>query len=170
VWRALALLALTGAVELVIPPGREALILDMLGGSAEMPGGCKLAGASVERTHVVARYACGDPAHAVVVELRHPRDGAAGAVAAGEIAVVPGAGAPPELTAAIADRVRARGDRWTWVTLADETTDPAQEKPMMGRPYRSLVLILMAVIPLAGVLLRSRLARRRSKLGSPGAT
>lgn len=159
-WRALGFVALLGAAEVVIPPGREALVLEMLGGSAELPGRCRLEDARVDRTYVSARYTCAG--RAVTVSLRHPREAPAPAVVAGEIAVVPGEGAPPELVAAIADRVRARADRWSWVSLEEGASDPGRKKPTADRPHRGAAIAGLILAPLIGVLARARWRRHRT--------
>ena len=41
-----------------IPPGQEALAMQMLGGAAALAGGCHLDDASIQPDHVEARYRC----------------------------------------------------------------------------------------------------------------
>ena len=94
-----------------IDPGQEALLLARLGGSEELPGGCHLSGASVEKALVVARYTCA--AGPVRVELHHPSDAPPAAPRTASFALVapPGEPAPPALIDAIAARLRAAGGR-----------------------------------------------------------
>jgi hypothetical protein len=113
----LALLAGAGdawAGRWVIEPGQEALLLAMLGGSAELPGGCRLAGASVDRTVVVARYTC--PAGPARIELHHPSDATPAAPRTGSFAIVvpPGEQVPPELIDALGAGLRGREREFRW--------------------------------------------------------
>src|SRR5689334_10342674 len=62
----------------VILPGSEDLFADMLGRGETLPGGCKLTDGKIERSSVLATYACGDAE--VGLELDHPASPSAGAV------------------------------------------------------------------------------------------
>jgi hypothetical protein len=96
--------------EHVIPGGQEPLLLDMLGAKDALPGGCKLAGVSVDKTRAVARYECG--AGQASLELSHRS--ASGSVKTDKFALSPQAGASSELTDAIASRIRARESTFRW--------------------------------------------------------
>jgi tetratricopeptide (TPR) repeat protein len=103
----------------VIPPGKEALIADMLGEGATLPDGCAFDGAALDRTVVVATYKCRDEkgARSVKVELHHPSDAAAGATATtAQFAIVPGTGASAALVAAIKARIVEREASFRWVS------------------------------------------------------
>lgn len=106
----------------VIPPGREATILAMLGGGAAgLPSGCTLAEARVLRDHVVGTYGCGEARQGVA--LRHRDDPGGGPVRTERFAVgpAPGVTAPSAaLLAAVERGVRGEEVRWAWEAPADE--------------------------------------------------
>ena len=101
----------TGFVK-VISPGNEALIATMLKG--ELPPGCKLSAAAIDRTRVTATYSCGGADS--ILELRHPQDGAGAAVTTAKFALVPKGPVPPALVEAVAAHVRANEKEWRWVS------------------------------------------------------
>jgi hypothetical protein len=94
----------------------------MLGGSDGPVGGCAFEGASVERTFVVARYACKDGPRRV--ELRHPDDARPDAPRTASFAVVvpQGEDVPPAWVNALATRVRSHEDAFRWT--AEELAAP----------------------------------------------
>jgi hypothetical protein len=104
-----------GFVE-VIPPGAEALVGDMLGGHDTLAGGCVLDGASIERTRIVATYACAG--RRVTLALHHPADPAAASPLSRtrQFALVAGDDTPRSLAGDVARRVLAREGAWRWVS------------------------------------------------------
>lgn len=101
----------------VIAPGAEPLFAEMLGAGAALPG-CRFGNGQIERTYVVATYACdGGP---LVLELVHPDVAPPGGVRTERFAVVVKSGAAPEgLLAALAERIRAREDAFTWTNVLE---------------------------------------------------
>jgi tetratricopeptide (TPR) repeat protein len=100
----------------VIPPGTEKLVGEMLGGDAPLPGGCKLDRAAIDRTKVVATYACGGAGAAV--ELHHPSDPEAKKPAArtAQFALVTKGDVPAALLDDLVARVTAKEPSWRWIS------------------------------------------------------
>lgn len=145
---ALAMMALVGLVAVlttsradaarwVIPPGQEAIAMRMLGG--ELPAGCRFLGAAIERTQVLARYACAESETRIA--LRHPGDAPKAVARAQQLAlVVPEGAAPPEaLVATIAERVREGEAGWRWIV---EGRNLGQSLAAAGVPERMRRLVL----------------------------
>ncbi|UQA60193.1 tetratricopeptide repeat protein [Polyangium aurulentum] len=102
-------------IAYAIPPGQEKLVLAMCGGEDALPGGCKLAGASIDKSVIVARYSCkGGAEHAL--ELRHAsvKEGALATTAAFSIARKEGA-PEADLVEALAARIRKQEGQFRWV-------------------------------------------------------
>jgi len=125
----------------VIAPGNERLIGDMLGTGQDLPGGCKLTSASIDRTKVVAHYACGKD---VVVELHHPSDGEGAAIRTARFALVPRGDPPAELMTALAERIKAREEPWRWISAESpglasvgDTPTPVTDQPSSFTPEQS---------------------------------
>lgn len=101
----------------VIPPGNEKLVSEMLGHDPKpFPDQCTLSGASIERTKIVATYACaGKP---VTIALHHPADPAASGAAAktAEFAIVVKGDAPRAFLAEIEARLKDKERAWRWVS------------------------------------------------------
>ncbi|MCB9787726.1 MAG: hypothetical protein H6744_13670 [Deltaproteobacteria bacterium] len=98
----------------VIAPGQEKLLGEMLGTGVELPGGCRFAGASVERDHVTGRYECAG-GRALAVELRHPSEAQGRGVRTAQFSVLAPTGElPPDFSQALRQRIRAHEARWRW--------------------------------------------------------
>ncbi|MFT3769854.1 MAG: hypothetical protein QM820_30855 [Minicystis sp.] len=130
----------------VIPPGQEAIVGRMLGGA--LPGGCRFAGASIEKTQVSARYACADGERRIA--LRHPSEALDAAVRSKQLAVVVPAGSalPQELVAALGDRLRAEDATWRWLAEGRSLGRTIEEAGLPPRARR-LVLPLGAAAAIA---------------------
>ena len=156
----------------IIEPGQEALLLAMLGGSAELPGGCHLAGASVEKSLVVARYACA--VGPVRIELHHPSDAPPAAPRTASFAVVapPGERAPAELIDALAERLRGREGAFHW-TADERASGHSLEEAGVSRVARIRGLVGGGAAAIAFVIvfaLAVRLgARLAARVGTPPA-
>ncbi len=158
---ALLLIALASpAAGQIIPPGNEAVVEQMLGTGETFPGDCKLAGGSIERTAVVARYDCSG-GRTVAVELRHPSDAPQAATRTERFAIVARGPAPAGFVDAIARRVAAAEAHFRWMAAppAVATAPPAAAPsgpPPIGveaAPGAPAVVFLVAVLaaPLAVV-------------------
>jgi hypothetical protein len=150
----LALLAGAGdawAARWLIEPGQEALLLAMLGGGAELPGGCRIEGASVEKTVVVARYTCA--AGPVRIELHHPSDAPPSAPRTGAFALVvpPGNEVPPAFLDALGARIRDREGAFRW-TATGRAFGHSLEDAGVSRDARLRGLALGGAAALAFVL------------------
>jgi hypothetical protein len=103
--------------EIVIPPGQEGLLAEILGRGATFPGGCTFAGGGVEHAVVKGRYECigGE----ITVELRHPSRAPATSIRTERFAVVVLSGSPtPELSNALESWIRSHEGAFEWVRLA----------------------------------------------------
>ncbi|MCC6216008.1 MAG: hypothetical protein IT376_14170 [Polyangiaceae bacterium] len=102
-----------GAPPWVIPPGQEALVLDLLGGKDTLPGGCSLESANIAAAEISAEYTCTGGRRQLVAE--HPSAPGAGAARAEALALRGGPEPlPPEAIAAVLARVKARGGAFRW--------------------------------------------------------
>ncbi|MFO0755167.1 MAG: hypothetical protein U0359_01645 [Byssovorax sp.] len=126
----------------VIAPGNEKLIAEMLGTGESLPGGCKLASASIDRTQVVAHYDCGRD---VVVELHHPSDAKSAPSRTSRFALVPKGDPPADLMSALAERIKAREERFRWISaespglasVGDTPVAPSTDQPSGFTPEQS---------------------------------
>lgn len=143
--------------EAGISPGHEALLAEMLGRGATLPGDCALTAGQVERAVVRGTYTClgGD----VVFELRHPSAASAGAARTARFAIVLLSGSPPPgLVDVLESRIRSReaAFEWTWPSR--------QSSPSWLRRNAAAITLLAAAGLMAVGALRwvwSRLARWR---------
>ena len=147
----------------IIPPGRDAMLGEMLGaGPGRVGGRCAFDGASVKRSFVQASYRCGD-AGDVTVSLMHP--GAAKDAARRTdrfaISVVSGTAADAAFLDDLASRVRAREAAWEWANATDR--EPANGTAGGGRPAASSDRLVGAVALAAALATGVALARRRAK-------
>lgn len=101
----------SGVVK-VIPPGLEATIGDLVGVSESDLGGCAGRNASIDRTKIVAKYACNG--QDAFVELHHPTDATAPRAKTEQFALV--TTAPQPLVDALAARLRAKEHAFRWVS------------------------------------------------------
>lgn len=148
----------------VIAPGHEELLSDMLGKGVELPGGCKWAGAKVEHTIVIARYACA--AGEITLELRHPDVAPADAVRTERFAIVPRGALPPGFSDALAGRIRARESAFPWGRAESSLDAPPGATAAVQRNL-GLTLGAIAAVAAAGAWAIRRLLKRRA--GSDGA-
>ncbi|MDX2167113.1 MAG: hypothetical protein SF182_08625, partial [Deltaproteobacteria bacterium] len=101
----------------VIPAGQEALLADMLGRGAALPGQCRFVAGGVVSVAATARYDCATGA--VEIELRHPDDAPAGAPRSARFALIVRQGeAPPALLEALGARLRAGEAGFVWIETA----------------------------------------------------
>lgn len=138
--------------EFVIAPGAEPLFAEMLGSGVTLPGGCRFGNGQIERTYVVATYAC--DGGALVLELLHPDAAPAGGIRTDKFALAVKSGtAPGGLLDALAERIRAREDSFNWTALQGA-----------GRSRRLPLVAIgaVAVAMVAFFVLRRLAAQRRS--------
>ena len=144
------------ADESVISPGQEELLGAMLGKDSTLPGDCKLAGGSIEKTIVKATYAC--PSGEVVVELEHPAAAPADATRTDKFALHIERGTPPPgLQNALLSRIRERETQFHWTVYPPPT--PVAQRTV---PARAGVVVVLVLLVLGVWLLWRRLGRRTS--------
>ena len=133
--------------EVVISPGQEELLAEMLGRGAILPGPCAFTGGQVDRAVVKSTYKC--PAGEVVFELLHPSTAPATATRTSRFAIVLRSGSPPPgLMDALESRLRARESDFKW------TSPSPAPPPSWLRRNGSAIAWLAAVAVLAVVGLR----------------
>lgn len=110
-----------------IPPGQEALVMEMLGKGADLPGGCKLGDGKIEYTVIEASYDCGGDR--VVVELAHSSWAVDSDVQTRHFALgVTKGSAPASLVDTLAQRILDREDEFEFLPPKDDSGDgPAAE-------------------------------------------
>ncbi len=149
------------AADEVIPPGSEALMAEMLGAGQTLPGDCKFAGGSIERTFAAAHYDCAD-GRKFRLDLRHSSEGPAAAMRTKQFAIVPRGEVPPALLEAVARSVAGGEARFQWAGAPAAASDSQPQQPppaQTARPLESmngvsgplalLFLILVLAAPLA---------------------
>jgi hypothetical protein len=172
-----ALLAAPGAAlaedaRPVIGPGQEALLADLLGKGASLPGGCAWAGAGVEPTRVVSSYTCaGGP---VAIELHHPTDAPPDAVRTLRFAIQiqPASPPPPGLVDALAARIRAGESAFVWRGGSDDLArraDPEAPLVQQRAPVLRGLGVALAVAAITAALMRW-IYRRLERISAPAAT
>ena len=133
----------------VIPPGREALLADLLGkGGPDLPGPCQFVSASIESDRVVASYTCGPVRDAVSVVLLHPSAAGPGAVRAGAFSLS-APGAPPSLVEALAGRLAQREREWTWASSTSAATNSVPVATTTDRVLLVEAFALLVLVPFA---------------------
>lgn len=158
---ALAVLLAAGpaaAARWVLQPGQEALVGRMLGG--DLPAGCRLLGAGIEKTRIAARFAC--DAGEARIEIRHPDDAQSPAARSMQLALVVPAGhaPPPDLLRALGLRLAAHDAAWRWTeegrslgrSLEEAGLDPRTRRlvaPAGAAAALGLVAIFAAALALA---------------------
>ncbi len=145
-----------------IPPGREAIFMGMLGGSAL--AGCSLQGAEIRSTMVHASYRCAD-GKVAVVEFYHPAEAATAVTRTTKFALVAADPAPPEaLMPALADRIRTKEDAFEWLVVTK--VDARASKPPVLRAGSSVLprALVGAGALLAGLLVLWQRRRRRARI------
>jgi hypothetical protein len=136
----------------VIQPGVEPLFGEMLGIGQTLPGGCTLSDGQIERTAVLATYACGGGQ--VVLQLLHPGIAPRDAVRTQRFAVTVKRGAPPAgLIDAVAERIRAREAAFEWTSVDGDGAQAMHWSVRVGAGVAIAVLVFWA--------LRRVAARRR---------
>jgi hypothetical protein len=145
-----------------IPPGKEAIFMGMLGGSAL--AGCSLQGAEIRSTLVHATYRCAG-GQAAIVELYHPSDAATAVARTAKFSLVAADPAPSSaLMLALAERIRTKEDAFEWlvVTKGDGGTS---KPPVLSAGSSVLTRALVgAGALLAGLLVLWQLRRRRARI------
>ena len=129
----------------------------MLGTGETLPGDCKLAGGSIERTSVVARYDCSG-GRTVAVELRHPSDAPQAATRTERFAIVARGPAPAGFVDAIARRVAAAEAHFRWmaappaVAAAPPAAAPSGPPPIGVEAVQGAPAVVFLVAVLAAPL------------------
>jgi MYXO-CTERM domain-containing protein len=144
----------------VIPPGQEALLADMLGQGAALPGECRFAGGKVEGRSALVTYNCS--AGEIVIELHHPSAAPVGATRTERFAVAVRRGSPaPGMVEAVVSRIRSREGEFKWLLLEPPRTPS-------DAPARSSTLFLIAAFGLLAIAVLAWV-RRRKRAATPSA-
>lgn len=134
----------------VIPPGHEELFGAVLGRGATLRGQCDFAGASAERTMILARYRCASGE--VAVELRHPDAAPEALRRTDRFAIVAAAGeVPAQLIDDLESRIRSREGEFEWssIPLADGEEEENSYSTDVSRAVLIAALLLAAALALA---------------------
>jgi len=157
--------------ERVIRPGQEALLADMLGRGAALPGPCTFTGGEADGAIVKASYAC--PGGTVAIELREARQDGTDTVRTAKFAIVAaGDSAPPDLLAALQSRIRAREAAVGWVAPprdgASRSLEPTESRWVNAWAVALAVLTAVGAAWLWHAQRRGRLGRalRRGAVGT----
>jgi hypothetical protein len=161
----LALIVLLSApavarAEAVITPGQDEVIAEMLGRGRVLGGDCTLSSASIDKTYIVANYACS--AGDFKIELR-ALDDAKSDLGTSKFAIVAGS-APDALRNDLRDSVLANEGRFQWFTPANGSdgaprepghhpSAPASPRGLAHRIMGSGWLATLWLIPPLGVIL-----------------
>jgi hypothetical protein len=137
----------------VIPPGQEALLAQMLGQGATLPGECRFTGGEANGPLVRSTYTCANGE--VVFELRHPSDASTAAARTAKFALIVRSGSPPPgLIDAVVSLIRSHEATFEWNEI-----HPPSRRPSLGR-----ILLpgagLLGIAALGWALRRRRSARR----------
>lgn len=110
------------ALDIVVPPGQDAVMAAMLGLGAALPGNCGLLDGKANGGYVRAVYAC--PTGHVVLGLTHPSLAPAGAIFTDRFGIVLQDGAPSdELVGAVVWLVRSNEGHFSWASTARDPAD-----------------------------------------------
>jgi hypothetical protein len=140
--------------QVVIPPGKEDLLADMLGRGATLPGECRFDGGKADGPSIQSTYAC--PGGVVIVELLHPSNAPADATRTEQFAIVVRSGSPPAgLVDGLAATVRARESGFQWQPLKNTARRPAP-------PLFWFAAVGMLAIALLGWIVLRRITARRT--------
>jgi hypothetical protein len=156
---ALALLAESGWV---IPPGREAVLVQMLDVKG-LPNGCSLAGADPNKNVVKVLYTC-DPAGktSVNLELVHPEAAPPDAAARTErFAVVTKSAVPAGMVDAVAAQIRANETKFEWVRAQDRPPEPPRAQKFPMKLVVIAAAIALAALALVAVVRRNAAMQKR---------
>jgi hypothetical protein len=105
-----------------VPPGQEALLLEMLGKGAALPDGCKLAAGEVDHTVIEATYDCAFGK--VILELAHPREARPTDEQTEQFVFTVLEGSPPDsLVDAVGALIHAHEDDFEWAWPAREPAE-----------------------------------------------
>jgi hypothetical protein len=147
-----------GDGDLVIPPGQEQLLGEMLGQGAELPDGCRLVNGEIEYRVVKARYDC--PAGEVILELAHPSRAAATAPHTDRFAITVQSGSPPDsLVTALESRIRSKEAGFQWQLIVPQKEHSrGPHDPLSGRSvsWVRLAVAGLFVIAIIGWIVRKR--------------
>jgi hypothetical protein len=103
----------TAPANPVIPPGQEAVIREMLGGSSGIAQ-CRLTSAAVQRTRIEASYECGG-GETRTASLRHLSTASRGALRTRHFALTSAGAVPQRFLDELASRIRARESDFHWI-------------------------------------------------------
>jgi hypothetical protein len=138
---------------IVVPPGQEQLLGQLLGLGATLPGQCQFDNGDANGPIIHATYKCGDSE--VVFELHHPSAAPAAAPRTAQFALVLRSGTPPPgLSDALLSLLRAREAEFHWLVI-----EPPAQPARAGRLWVPVVGVL-GLAALGWATWRRRSARR----------
>lgn len=148
----------SGEGDLVIPPGQEELLADMLGRAAELPDGCQLVSGQVDYRVVRVKYKC--PAGETVFELVHPTQADGAVKSTDRFAINVKSGSPPDsLVAALESRIRSKEGGFEWQLIEPNPHVPGGPGGTHGGQSVSWVRLGIAglfVVAIIGWIVRKR--------------
>jgi hypothetical protein len=143
------------AVRHVIPPGREALVSEMLGSDPALPGGCICREIAIREDRVVAAYECPGAAPASLALRQRETPGAAIRTRSFAIFPDPPQDFPRALLDALRARIEAGEEGWRWLDARTTTAEEAVD-------FRWLFDSLAALVAVLAIALHVFLDRRAS--------
>jgi hypothetical protein len=117
--------------ELVVPPGQDELLADMLGRGAPLPGPCRFAGGAADGPVIESTYQC--PTGEVVLELVHSSQASPTAIQTERFAITVQSGSLPDgLVDAVASLLHAREGDFEWKRRVGEASGAGDERYEQG--------------------------------------
>jgi hypothetical protein len=143
----------------VVPPGQEDLLAQMLGLGAALPGDCRFTDGDADGPVIRGTYACGE--NKATLELQYPSNAPSDAPRTAKFAVVVHGNPPPELTAAVLSRVRDREGSFEWkVVEAPRSAAALGALSGLTPDASSSVTIAVGSVAVGGALLLGWTLRR----------
>ncbi len=147
---------------MVFPPGQEALLAEMFGGTASAD--CTFTNGSVAGAILTAEYAC--PTGTVILEIGHPDAARDADLRTDRFAIGVRSGTPPpDFLTALQSRVRAREGGFAWSAGSRSGTRGAGAAS--GSTRDGILLLAVIILPgatcVVGLALLGRIVLRRRR-------
>jgi hypothetical protein len=145
----------------VVPPGQEAALATMLGGTGAIAS-CHYESANIERDHVVTQFDCGAGTPPVTLVLSHRGAGACPAVCTTKFVITDRSGdAPAAFMTALTESVSHHEQAFEWREQRVDNHDSHPTRGSRGLDFRSIAATVALVALAAFVIFRRvRLAPR----------